>query len=98
MAVLLKERNLSTLILVAIIGIIIGSYLSMLLGLIPGDNVVKTFFAYNFISFGVGDFINNKPLLIDLNAIKFQFGFQFKFSLMSIIGVLVSLYFFRWYK
>lgn len=38
------------------------------------------------------------PLVIDLNAIKFQFGFQLKFSFMSVIGILLSLYFFRWYR
>jgi hypothetical protein len=99
MAVLMKERNFLTLVLVVIVGILIGSYLGTLIGLIPGGpNVVKTFFTYNFISFGIGDFVNNKPLLIDLDAIKFQLGFQLKFNLLSIIGIFVSLYFFRWYK
>ncbi|MBD3344084.1 MAG: DUF4321 domain-containing protein [Chitinivibrionales bacterium] len=39
-----------------------------------------------------------RPLVIDLNAIKFQLGFQMKFSLLSILGIFISLYFFRWYK
>jgi hypothetical protein len=92
----LKERNFWTLVLVVVIGILIGSYLSMLIGLIPGgSNVVKTFFTYNFISFGLGF---PHPLYIDISAIKFQFGFQMKFNLFSIIGIFVSLYFFRWYK
>lgn len=38
------------------------------------------------------------PLVIDLNAIKFQLGFQIKLSFMSVIGILISLYFFRWYR
>jgi hypothetical protein len=46
----------------------------------------------------VGDFVHNKPVLIDLNAIKFQFGFQMKFNLLSILGVFMSLYLYRWYK
>lgn len=98
MAVGLKERNTGTLMLVVLVGILIGSYLNSLMGLVPGTNVVKTFFTYDFINFGVGDFVHNKPLLIDIDAIKFQLGFQVKFSLLSIIGVFVSLYFFRWYK
>lgn len=99
MAVGLKERNFWTLVLIVIVGILIGSYLGTLIALIPGGgNVVKTFFTYNFISFGVGDFVNNKPLLIDFAAIKFQIGFQMKFNLLSVIGVFVSLYLFRWYK
>jgi hypothetical protein len=99
MAVGLKERNFWTLVLVVIVGILIGAYLSTLVALVPGgNNVVKTFFTYNFISFGLGDFVNNKPMLIDLAAIKFQLGFQMKFNLLSVIGVFVSLYLFRWYK
>ncbi len=99
MAVGFKDRNIWTLVLVVIVGILIGSYLGTLFALMPGGgNVVKTFFTYNFISFGFGDFVNNKPLLIDLAAIKFQIGFQMKFNLLSVIGVFVSLYLFRWYK
>lgn len=92
----LKERNFWTLVLVVVVGILIGSYLSTLIGLIPGgNNVVKTFFTYNFISFGFGF---PHPLYIDISAVKFQFGFQMKFNLFSVIGIFVSLYFFRWYK
>ncbi len=99
MAIMPKQRKIGTMILVVIVGILIGSYLnSLFVALLPQGNVVKTFFTHNFISFGVGDFENNKPLLIDLDAIKFQFGFRLKFSLLSIIGVFVSLYLFRWYE
>jgi len=98
MAVPLKEKRFSTLVLVVVIGILIGSYLNSFVSMLPvGESVVKTFFTYS-IPFGIGDFVHNKPILIDLNAIKFQFGFMFRFSLLSIIGVLVSLYLFRWYR
>jgi hypothetical protein len=93
----MKERNFWTLVLVVIVGILIGSYLtSTLVGLVHGgNNVVKTFFTYNFISVGLGF---PSPLSIDLSAIKFQIGFQLKFNALSIIGIFVSLYIFRWYK
>jgi hypothetical protein len=98
MAVPLKEKRFSTLILVVFVGILIGSYLNSIVAMLPvGDNVVKTFFTLS-IPFGIGDFVHNKPILIDLNAIKFQFGFMFRFSLLSVIGVFVSLYLFRWYR
>ncbi len=98
MAVPLKEKRISTLIIVVLVGILIGSYLNSIVKMIPGgESVVKTFFTYS-IPFGVGDFVNNKPVLIDLYAIKFQFGFMIEFSLLSIIGIFVSLYFFRWYR
>jgi hypothetical protein len=98
MAVQLKDRKISTLILLVIVGILIGSYLNSIVEMIPGGaNVAKTFFTYS-IPFGVGDFVNNKPVLIDLIAIKFQIGFMFKFSLLSIMGIFISLYIFRWYR
>ena len=96
MAISLKERNIWTLVLVVIVGILIGSYLGSLIALIPGSsNVVKTFFTYNFISFGIGF---PHAWYIDLSAVKFQLGFEMKFNLLSVIGVFISLYFFRWYK
>jgi hypothetical protein len=92
----LKERNIWTLVLVVIVGILIGSYLGSLVAMIPGaNNVVKTFFTYNFISFGFG---YPHAVNIDLNAFRFQFGLQMKFNLLSLIGLFVSLYLFRWYK
>jgi hypothetical protein len=98
MAGLLKDKSLSALIVFIVIGIIIGAFLNGIVALLPGGpNVVKTFFTYT-VPFGVGDFVNNKPLLIDLAAVKFQIGFQIKFSLMSLIGLIVSLYMFRWYR
>jgi hypothetical protein len=92
----MKERNIGTLILVVIVGILIGSYASTLIALIPGgNNVVKTFFTYNFISFGIGF---PHAVYFDLSAVKFQIGFQMKFNFMSVLGIFISLYFFRWFK
>jgi hypothetical protein len=98
MAGLLKERSLSALIITIIVGIVIGSFFNSFVAMLPGGtNVVKTFFTHS-IPIGIGDFVNNKPLLIDLAAIKFQIGFQIRFSLLSFIGLVVSLYMFRWYR
>lgn len=118
MAIGLKEKNIGTLVLVVIVGLLIGGYLNSLVSaVIPGkSNVVKTFFTTN-IKFGIGDFGESnlvnldiedpsqkkkekilRPLVIDLNAIKFQLGFQIKISFLSIIGLFLSLYIFRWYR
>ncbi|NLW33377.1 MAG: DUF4321 domain-containing protein [Fibrobacter sp.] len=92
------EKRISTLILVVLVGILIGSFLNSMIEMIPGgENVFKTFFTYS-IPFGIGDVANNRPVLVDLHAIKFQFGFMIRFSLLSIIGIFVSLYLFRWYR
>ena len=98
MAGMLKDKPLPALIVFVMIGIVIGSYLNSVVEMLPGGtNVVKMFFTYT-IPFGFGDFVNNKPVLIDLIAIKIQLGFQIKFSLLSVIGILTSLYMFRWYR
>jgi hypothetical protein len=98
MAGLLKERSMSALIITIVMGVVIGSFLNSFVMALPGGaNVVKTFFTHS-INFGIGDFVNNKPVLIDLAAIKFQIGFMIKFSLLSLIGLIVSLYLFRWYR
>jgi hypothetical protein len=99
MALPLKDKKISTLILIVLVGIVMGGYLNALVLALPGESVVKTFFTAA-ITFGVGDFTEGSPIpvVIDLYAIKFQIGFQFKFTMFSILGVFLSLYFFRWYK
>jgi hypothetical protein len=96
MAPPLKDRKVGTLLLIVLVGIVMGAYMSALVKvLLPGsDNVVKTFFTYA-LPFGVG---YPSPVIVDLMAIKFQFGFQFEFTMLSILGVFLSLYFFRWYR
>jgi len=103
MAVPLKDKKIGTLIVVVLVGIIIGALLNAIIEQVGiklgGENVVMRFFTYT-IPFGVGGFDEGHPapVIIDFAAIKFQIGVQFRFSLMSILGVFLSLYFFRWYK
>jgi hypothetical protein len=96
MAPPLKDRKVGTLALIVLLGIVMGAFVSALLErLLPGgSNVVKTFFTYS-LPFGVG---YPNPVHVDLMAIKFQFGFKFEFTMLSILGVFLSLYFFRWYR
>jgi len=97
MAIMPKNRKIGTLVLVVLLGLIMGAYLNQFIGmLLPEGNVIRTLFTSS-IKFGVGDFVSNKPVLIDLAAIRLQLGFQFEFSLLSAIGIFLSLYFFRWY-
>lgn len=98
MAIIPKNRKLSTMVLVVILGLLIGSYLNVFLrALLPDGNVVRTLFTTP-VTFGVGDFVNNDAVVLDLQAMRFQFGFQLDFSLLSAVGVFISLYFFRWYE
>lgn len=98
MAIMPKNRKTGTLVLVVLVGLIVGAYVNVFLqALLPEGNVVRMLFTTP-LTFGVGDFINNKPLLVDLAAFRFQFGLQFDFSLMSLVGIVFGLYLFRWYE
>jgi len=98
MAIIPKNRKLSTMVLVVVLGLLIGSYLNVFLrALLPEGNVVRTVFATP-VTFGIGDFVHNHPVLINLQAIRFQLGFQLDFSALSALGIFISLYFFRWYE
>lgn len=96
MARVLKEHKISTLILIAVVGIVIGSYLSLLFNLLPGaHNVVRDAFTFNFLPLNIG---YPEPWLIDIGAIKFQFGLQIKINFLSIVGLASSLYIFKSYR
>lgn len=90
-----EDRKVSTLILITIVGLIIGSYLGMLISMIPGNYVVvKEIFTFSFLpSIGYPN-----PVSINLGVIKFQFGLETNINIMSIIGVIVALWAYRWYK
>jgi hypothetical protein len=88
--------KVSMLILVTVVGIIIGSYLSLLIGLIPGDYVVvKEVFTFSFLPISLG---YPNPISVDIGAIKFQFGLQTQFNLLSSVGIIVALYAYRHYR
>ena len=96
MAKWLEDRKISTLILVTIVGFIVGSYLSLLIGMIPGNYVVvKELFTFNFLPVSIG---YPNPFSVDIGAIKFQFGFKADVNIMSIVGVVIALWAYRWYK
>ena len=99
----LADKKISTLILITIVGFIIGSYLSLLIGMIPGEsNVVKELFMFKFIPLSIGYYDsatgNSIPICVDINAISFQFGFQLNINAMSIIGAAVALWIYREYR
>jgi len=91
-----ESMSISMLVLITVVGLIVGSYLSLLIGMIPGDYVVvKELFTSNFLPISLG---YPNPISIDIGAIKFQFGIQMQFNLMSILGVIAALYFYRNYR
>jgi len=89
-----------------LLGLIFGGILGESLGWLFGnigtlmnaggeDNVVRNFFIKAWeLKFGYLE--DGKPLLIDLYMLKFNLGITFRLNIVSIIGVVISLYMMKW--
>ena len=101
------KNTFGRLVLFIILGLIIGGVLGECLGLLFGelgelmnaggyDNIVRNFFVASFpLQFGfVGD--NAQPLVLDLYMIKIALGFCFKINVVSVIGMVISIYIMKW--
>ena len=89
------NNNRSTIIIFLILffGCIVGTTLSQLFGAILPEGVVKDFLL-NSTEIGWGS--SNE--WIDLNVIKFKTGFYFSISVVSLIGMMISWYFLRYFR
>jgi len=89
-----KKHNISYIFLVLFIGIITGTILSQLIGGILPEGVVKDFFLTSR-SIGWG---SNADNWIDLFAIRFKTGLFIDISVISLLGMIISWYFLRYFK
>ena len=80
--------------IVILLGCIIGTALSLFIGLIIPDGVVKDFFVLSR-SLGFGHSANN---WINLGPLRFKLGFFFDVSIVSLFGVFISWYILRYFK
>lgn len=90
----LVSRKASTIVIISIVGLVLGSFLSGALLAMP-DSVVKTTFTYPFEIISIG---YPNPLLIDLVIFKFQIGIQLQLTLLSFVGLGISLWMYRWFE
>jgi len=100
------NNTIARLIAFVLLGLIFGGILGESLGWLFGylgtlmnaggeDNVVRNFFIKAWeLKIGYSD--DNKPLLVDLYMLQFYFGITLKLNIVSIIGVVVSLYMMKW--
>ena len=88
-----NKRPLVVIFLILFFGCIIGTALSLLLSAIFPEGVVKDFFL-NSTEIGWG----NSNEWIDLNIIKFKTGFYINVSVISLIGMMISWYFLRYFR
>ena len=87
-----NKRTVKFLFLILFFGIIMGSVMHNVIGLIlPAELTVTRFFTESIE-------IGWEPLSIDLGIINFTTGFLLELSVCSIIGLFVSWYFLRYFK
>ena len=78
------------LVLAVIVGILIGGLVGELLAYFLPTSVVRTFFMKS-IDFGID------PVVVNLVIIKLTFGIMFKFNFISLILVVLTVYYFKWW-
>jgi len=90
----MQKKNLFFILVVLFMGCILGTALSMFVGLIIPDGVVKDFFILSK-SFGFGQNPNNWLIL---GPFRFKIGLFFDVSILSILGIFISWYILRYFK
>tara|TARA_X000001036_G_C20578960_1_gene765908 strand:- start:538 stop:816 length:279 start_codon:yes stop_codon:yes gene_type:complete len=88
-----NKRSIFIVLIILLFGCIIGTALSQLFSLILPDSVVKQFFLKTT-SIGWG----NSSGWVDFNIIRFKSGFYIDISVLSLIGLMISWYFLRYFR
>lgn len=101
-----STTSLGRLIAFILLGLLLGGIFGESLGMLFGElgnimnagghnNIVRNFFVQSW-DLHLGFSENGQPMLIDLYMIKFHLAATFKFNIVSIIGMVVSLYVMKW--
>ena len=86
-----NNRTFKFIFLILFFGVIIGTVLSMLLGFILPDGVVKDFFLmYQDMGW--------QRTTLNLGVVKITTGFVFSISVCSIMGLFTAWYFLRYFR
>lgn len=101
-----SSTSLGRLVVYILLGLLVGGILGESLGMLFGElgnimnagghnNIVRNFFVESW-DLNLGYSENGQPMLIDLYMIKFNLAATFKFNIVSIIGMVISLYVMKW--
>lgn len=97
-----RKNGVGRLIVFIVLGLLLGGILGECFGLLFGslgelmnaggqNNIVRNLFVDHFFEIG-----SEHPITIDLYMLKFVLGFGFKLNVMSIVGLFISLYIWKW--
>ena len=90
----MNKKSIYFILLIIFLGCILGTALSMFIGFILPDGVVKDFFLLSK-TFGFGA---SEKGWFELGPLRLRLGFFFDISVLSIIGLFVSWYILRYFK
>ena len=85
-----RKKPVSILLIMLVVGMLIGSMLGEVISLVLPDGVVKQFFLKSITP-------GFQLTQIDLEVVKITLGLELKLNIISILGVLLAVYLFRWY-
>ena len=91
MVSIIRNRKLGTLTLWLVCGVIIGSVIGELLGLILPQGVVRDFFLTK-------TDIGIEPITLNLAVASFTIGFKLYINVIGVLGMLFAAYYFRWFR
>ena len=90
----MHKKSIYLILAVILLGGILSTALSMLIGLILPDGVVKEFFLLSQ-AFGFGATEGN---WVNLGPLRCKIGLFFDVSILSIFGIFISWYILRYFK
>ncbi len=85
-----RHKSFGFLLFMIVLGMIVGSAIGEAIGHILPGGVVKNFFLASADP-SVG------PVTVNLVAFTFTLGFSLKIHLIAVLGVVATVYLFRWY-
>lgn len=86
------RKSLGTVAITLLLGVLVGSIFSEVIGLFLKDGSVAQQLFVKDIPFGIS------VTELNLVIIDLTFGFQIHFNLMSVIGVFIASQMLRWYR
>tara|TARA_Y100001970_G_scaffold40955_1_gene50493 strand:- start:2587 stop:2859 length:273 start_codon:yes stop_codon:yes gene_type:complete len=90
----MHKKSIYFILSVILLGCILSTALSMLIGFVLPDGVVREFFILSK-SFGFGAPEGN---WVNLGPLRFKVGLFFDVSILSIFGIFISWYILRYFK
>jgi len=90
----MNKKSIYFILVIFFLGCILGTALSMFIGFILPDGVVKDFFLLSK-TFGFGA---SEKGWLELGPLRLRLGFFFDISVLSMLGIFVSWYILRYFK